>query len=306
MLLAFQVGAGELVEAVGGAQQVVGKAHVDGIFMAQQGIHAGCWAGFLGQLGDSLFRLLAAFLADHRLQFEELPFLARNAFAEQVALAVGKVQQQIVAGQLLAQQQGPGVQRRLFGQQFIVMLGAQRLAAFLAGLERGGDFQQASLVAADVGLGAFRTGLRGDDLTLGFYQLLLPGGHLAALLVQQHFQLGGAVGGIELPGGLLDFAAEARQHALVLVDQTRRVGQLAFQLGHLLVAVVFCPEQLEGVFQGGLDHFLVGFGQLAISQAVQALLHVLGLGRVGVGSGNGQAGDGRAEKHDGEEGTQQE
>ncbi|MNM93480.1 hypothetical protein D3C81_1058560 [compost metagenome] len=141
MLLAFQVGAGELVEAVGGAQQVVGKAHVDGVFLAQQGIHAGCRAGLLGQLGDGLFRLLAAFLVDHRLQFEELPFLARNAFAEQVTLAVGKVQQQIVAGQLLAQQQGPGVQRGLFGQQFVVLFGAQRLAAFLAGLERGGDFQ---------------------------------------------------------------------------------------------------------------------------------------------------------------------
>ncbi|MCY1428416.1 hypothetical protein D9M71_442990 [compost metagenome] len=81
---------------------------------------------------------------------------------------------------------------------------------------------------------------------------------------------------------------------------------MAFQLGYLLVAVVFCPEQLEGVFQGGLDHFLVGFGQLAIGQAVETLLHLLGLGHVGVGSGSGQAGESRAEQHDGEEGTQQE
>ncbi|MCY1431849.1 hypothetical protein D9M71_478260 [compost metagenome] len=129
---------------------------------------------------------------------------------------------------------------------------------------------------------------------------------MAALLVQQHFQLGGVVAAVALDGRLHQGGAQARQVALVFGDQARRVGQAAFQLIQLLVAGAHGLQQLEGMFEAGLERLQLGFGELAVGKAVKALLDLLGGRQIGIGRHGGQAGEGPAEENDGKEKTQQE
>ena len=305
LLLGFQVAPGQLVEAVGGPQQIIREAQVGGVFLAQQAVAAGALAAVLGQLGDRLLRLLAALVADHGLQFEGLVLGAGDLLAEQVAAAVGEVLQQVVAGQLLAQQLDLGVQRVLLGEQLVAPFRRDRLAGFLAGFQRVADLQHARLEVADVGLGALRAGLRGDELALGVEQLLLPVGQLGGAVVEQQLQAADVLPGVALGRGFVRGAFQARQVALVLEDQPRRVGQAGLEFVELLQAVVARAEQLERALQAGLGGLHVGVRQLARGQAVEALLDVVGGRRLVAVGVHRHSGEGAAQEEGGEQGAQE-
>jgi len=75
----------------------------------------------------------------------------------------------------------------------------------------------------------------------------------------------------------------------------RRLGQLLAQIGQLLDVLVALVEQLEGLLQAVLGGALLGGGQLAIGQAVQILLHLLGIRRPGILSDGGKGEQAAAE-----------
>jgi hypothetical protein len=103
LLLGFEVLLGDFVEAVGAAQQVVGKLEVERALGGQQAAAARLLR-FDGLLGHGLLRLRQAFLVDQGLQVLDLLVLARGFFQQQVMLAAAEVLQQAVARQLLTAQ----------------------------------------------------------------------------------------------------------------------------------------------------------------------------------------------------------
>jgi len=158
LLLGAQVLLGQFVEAVGAFQQVVGELEVDRAFGGQQAAAA----GFLGLdrlLGDRFLGLGQALVVDQGLQVLDFLFQARGALDQQVVAGVAQILQQAVAGQLLAAQQGQRVERCQFGIQLVALVGVDRFAGVLAGLEDAVDLLGARLAVADFGLGAFRAGL---------------------------------------------------------------------------------------------------------------------------------------------------
>ncbi|MCY1513293.1 hypothetical protein D9M68_477830 [compost metagenome] len=250
LLAGLQALPGQLVEAVGGAQQVVGHFQVDGAFLRQQAVRRGL-AGFAGELRDGLLRAFPAHLVDQRLQVQGFLLQAANALHQQVAAGIAEVLQQAVAGQLLAAQFGLGGERGLFGVKQGALLFADGLAGVLAGLEDVVDLLAARLVAADLGLGPLRAGLRRDDQAVGVGQGLLQVGQLIAALLQQLLQLGQ----LGLAIALLDrrwlYALEPRQLVLGLSDQLRCIVQLAFEVGELLLAFLLAGEEGPGLLLDG-------------------------------------------------------
>ena len=115
-LFGLEVLLGQLVEAGGGAQQVVGQLQVVGAFRGQQAVGAGFFH-FDGQFGDGLFRLLPTLVVDQGLQLAGFQLHAGDAFHQQIALAAADVLQQAVAGQFAAAQLQQGIQCGLFGEQ---------------------------------------------------------------------------------------------------------------------------------------------------------------------------------------------
>ncbi|MNF65714.1 hypothetical protein D3C84_474860 [compost metagenome] len=182
LLLGLQVLLGQLIEAIGGAQQVVGHLQVDGAFLRQQAVRRGL-AGFAGKLRDCLLRAFPAHLVDQGLQVQGFLLQAANALHQQVATGVAEVLQQAVAGQLFAAQFGLSREGSLFGGKQGALPFADGFAGVLAGLEDAVDLLDARLVAADLGLGPFRPGLRGDDQAVGVGQGFLQVGQLVAALL---------------------------------------------------------------------------------------------------------------------------
>ena len=71
---------------------------------------------------------------------------------------------------------------------------------------------------------------------------------------------------------------ELGQLALVLGDLAWCLLELLAQCLELAVAVVSLTQEGQGLFQGGLDGSLFGFGQLAFGQAVEAGLYLVAAG----------------------------
>ncbi|MNP15378.1 hypothetical protein D3C76_1077330 [compost metagenome] len=185
---------------------------------------------------------------------------------------VAQVLQQAVAGQLLAAQQGQRVQRGQFGIQLVALVGVDRFAGVLASLENVVDLLGTRLAVADFGLGAFRAGLRVDDQAVGFgqrfLQLTLQGAALAEHLLQLRHRQGGVPLGHRLRLAFLELG----QFALAVAGFFRRAGQLLLQRGELLLVVFLAGEQAEGLLQHLLQGFLLGLGQLALGDLVEAVL----------------------------------
>ena len=103
-------------------------------------------------------------------------------------LAVAQVLQLGVAGQFLAAQRDQGVERRELGIELVALLGAQGLAAVLAGLEDVVDLLDARLAGGNFRLGALGAGLGGDDqavgIAQGFLQIALLGRALGEHLLK--------------------------------------------------------------------------------------------------------------------------
>src|SRR5690606_25726771 len=180
-LLAYlQVLRGQAVEPVGSLEQLLGIFLVEQAFFLQQAV-AAIVLGLAAQLGDGLLGLRATLVADQFLEGENVAFQATDAQVEQVAAAAGQLQQLVVAGKTLTQQQVVAVQRRQFGLQQVALFTAQRAITVAVALQLVADLLAACLVVADLRLGALWPGLCGDQLTVTFTQCLLP---LAQLLVE--------------------------------------------------------------------------------------------------------------------------
>ncbi|MNF49160.1 hypothetical protein D3C84_304250 [compost metagenome] len=224
-------------------------------------------------LGNSLLGLGQAFLVDQRLQILDLLLQARGALDQQVFLAVAQVLQQAVAGQFLAAQRGHGIEGGQLGIELVALLGRQDFAGILAGLEHGIDLLDARLVVANFGLGALGAGLRGNALggriSQGFLQLVLLGTALSQQLFElRHLQVGIALLGWNDLGHL-----QLGQFMLVFGGLPRGFIELLFDGGQALFAVVPAGKKGQGLFQYLLQGLLVGFGQFAFGDFVQALLN---------------------------------
>ncbi|MNN00055.1 hypothetical protein D3C81_1126380 [compost metagenome] len=164
------------------------------------------------------------------------------------------------------------------------MVGIEALAAVLAALEAVVDLLGTRLAAADLGLGPLRTGLRIDDQAVGFRQCLLQLALLGAAFTEHLLQLRHAEVGVALGDGerlaLLEFA----QLALAVGGFLRRVGQLLLERGQLAFVVFLAGQQAQGLFEHLLQGLLLGFGQFALGDLVEAVLNAGGgrsLGRGG-------------------------
>ncbi|MNQ41852.1 hypothetical protein D3C85_555420 [compost metagenome] len=243
LLARLQVLLGQLVEAFGGAQQVIGQLEVACADAGQQLVGAGFFR-LERLLGDGFLGQRAAFFVDQRLQFEQLLLQALDALIEQVALAAAQVLQQAVARQFLAAQQGLRIERGDFGVEQIAPLRSQRFVGFFAAFQVIVDLLNARLVVADLRLRAFRAGLRGDDQAVGIDDLLLPVVQLGVALAEQLFQLRRRRVGMAL-GDRRGFAVlEADQFALRFSDQARRLFELLLEVAQALFAVGLLIEQL--------------------------------------------------------------
>ena len=298
LLLGLQVFLGQVVEAVGAFEQVVGQLEVVCAFLGQDAAAAG-FLRFDGLLGHRLLGLGQAFLVDQGLQVLDFLFQARGFFLDQVMLAVAQVLQLAVAGQFLAAQGNQGIQGRQFGVELVALIAAEGLAVVFAELERRVDLLDARLAAADFGLGTLGAGLGGDGQAVGVGQLFLQVALLGAALHQQllklrHRQAGVALGHRDDFGGL-----EARQLTLVLIGLARGLFQLALEVGQALLVVLLIAQVGQGLLQGRLQRLHVGVRQLAVGQFIQALLDGFGAGRVGgiyAANTKGQAQQGSGEK----------
>ena len=231
------------------------------------------------KLGDGLLRFGAALLVDQGLQCLGFLFGTGDAFGQQVTACLAQVLQLAVAGKLLAAQLDLGIERDDLGVQQGAAFLAQRLARFAAVLEQVVDFLNACLRRADLRLGPFRTGLRGDDHAVGRAELLLPlrqflDPRAQALLERLDRLLGVALGGVFV--GL----ALSSQLALGLGDLLRGLRQQALSSSARLLLVSVCwsrrwvcsPSDNAGSFAFG--------GGRRAGQAVEGL---------GVQRGNEQA-----------------
>ncbi len=280
LLAGLQVLLVETVEALGGAQQVVGELEVLGALGGEQLVRAGLLHP-CRELGDGLLRFGAALLVDQGLQCLGFLFGTGDAFGQQVTACLAQVLQLAVAGKLLAAQLDLGIERDDLGVQQGAAFLAQRLARFAAVLEQVVDFLNACLRRADLRLGPFRTGLRGDDHAVGRAELLLPlrqflDPRAQALLERLDRLLGVALGGVFVGAGL-----ELGQLALGLGDLLRGLRQQGLEFLGALVAGFGLLEQTLGLLaerQCRLG-FAFGGGRRA-GQAVEGL---------GVQRGNEQA-----------------
>ena len=69
---------------------------------------------------------------------------------------------------------------------------------------------------------------------------------------------------------------ESAQLALGFVDQARRVVQLLAQVTQALIGGLAVLQHAQGLLKRLLQCQLLGFRQLAVCQAVEALLHAFG------------------------------
>src|SRR5471032_1908183 len=272
LLLGLEVLLGQVVEAVGAAQQVVGQLEVGGTFRRQQATAAGLLR-FDGQLGHGLLRLCTALVVDQGLQVLDFLLLTADFFGQQVVLGAAQILQLTVAGQFLATQQGQGIDRGQFGVELVTLIGTDRLAVVFAHFEDGVDLLGAGLVAADLGLGALGAGLGGDGQAVGVIQGFLQVAQLRAALAKQllqlrHVEVGIALGNRDGFGGL-----ELGQLALIINGLLRCLRQLLFESGKTLLAVLLARQQGERLLQHLLQRLLVDVRQLAVGNLVQALLH---------------------------------
>ncbi|MNO97281.1 hypothetical protein D3C76_889820 [compost metagenome] len=294
LLLGAQVLLGQFVEAIGAFEQVVGKLEVDRAFAGQQAAAAGL-LGFDRLLGDGLLGLGQALVVDQRLQVLDFLLQARRALDQQVVSGTAKVLQQAVAGQLLTAQQGQRVERGQLGVELVALVGVERLAVVLARLEVVVDLLGAGLAVADLGLGALWAGLGIDDQAVGFGQRLLQLTLQGAALAEQLLKLRHREGGVALGDRLRLAVLEPGQFFLAVVGFFRRAGQLLLERGQLLLAVFLAGKQAQGLLQHLLQGLLIGLGQLALGNLVEAVLDAGSGRRFGRGVRGGREREGQAQ-----------
>src|SRR5690606_5183601 len=105
LLARLEVFLGQLIEALGGTQQIVGELEVEVAFACQQLVRTSP-LGLSRLFGDGLFGFGAAALIDKVLQVHALFLRPAYALLAQRALGVAKILQRAVAGQLLAAKLG--------------------------------------------------------------------------------------------------------------------------------------------------------------------------------------------------------
>nr|GEY97665.1 hypothetical protein [Tanacetum cinerariifolium] len=200
-----------------------------------------------------------------------------------IALASAKVLQLAIAGKFLPAQGDQGVDRREFGIQGVALIGIDGLAAVLAGFENIVDRLSACLAAADLGLGTFGAGLRGDGQAVGVVQGLLQVSLLGAALTQHLLKFGHVQAGVALSHRNDLTGLELGQLPLVFGRLPGGVGELLFQVFKLLLVILLAGQKCQRLLQHLLQGFLVVSGQFAIGDFVQAALYGLAgqWGRIG-------------------------
>ena len=224
-------------------------------------------------LGDGLLRLRQTLLVDQRLQVLDFLIQPGGLLQHQVVTRIAQVLQGAVAGQFLTAQVDQRAYGGLFGRQLVACVGRQRLAVVLAQLEDAVDLLDTVLAGADLGLRAFRAGLRGDDQTVGIGQGLLQLALFGGALAEDLLQLRHAQGGIPLAHGDDRHALETAQLTLRLESLLGCIGQLLLEVGQLALVVGLVAKQPKGLLEHLLQRLLVGFWQLALGDLVEVLLH---------------------------------
>ena len=275
LLTSLQVLLGQVVKAVGGAQQIVGELEVEGALLGQQLVRT-CAFSFQGLLGNGLLRFRAASVIDQALQCLTLLFGAVDAFLKQGALGAAQVLQQAVACQFLAPQLRLRCEQCQFCIELVTALRAQGLAVIAAGLERIIDDLAARLILTDLGLRALGARLCSDDQTVGFDDRLVPLGELVGTVSEQLLQLRQAGARVTFGDRYFRAGLESAQLALGFVDQARRLVQLLAQVTQALIGGLAVLQHAQGLLKRLLQCQLLGFRQLAVCQTVEALLHAFG------------------------------
>ena len=275
LLFGFEVLLRDFVQAVGAAQQVVGKLEVERALGGQQAAAARLLR-FQRLLGHGLLRLRQTLLVDQGLQLLNLLVLARGFFQQQVMLAAAEVLQQAVARQFLtAQRNQRGEGSRLGGELVALILG-QQLAVIAAQLEGGVDLLDARLAGADFGLRPLRSGLGRDGHAVGAGQGFLQFALLRGAIRHQLLQLGHAQIFIALGHRHDSTGFESRQFALVFEGLLLRGAEQLLDLTQALFVFRLVGQLGKGLFEDRLQGLLVGVGQLSIGNFIQALLNRLG------------------------------
>ncbi len=280
LLAGLEVLLGQFVEAVGAAQQVVGQFDVGRTFSGQHAAAAG-FLCFQRLLGDRFLRLRQTLLIDQRLQVLDFLIQPSGFLQHQVVTGVAQVLQGAVTSQFLAAQVDQGADGGLFGHQLVAGIGRQRLAVVLAQLEDAVDLLDTVLAGTDLGLRAFRAGLRGDDQAVGVGQRLLQLTLFGGALAEDLLQLRHTQGRIALSHRQDRRALEAAQFALCLKGLLGGIGQLLLEISQLALVVFLVADQPQGLLEHLLQSLLVGFWQLAFGDLVEVLLHRFTVQRVG-------------------------
>ena len=280
LLLGLQVLLSNLVEAVSALEQVVGELQVGRAFGGQQAAAPG-FLRFDGLLRHGFLGLGQTLLVDQVLQLLDFLIETVGFFREQVMLAVAQILQLGIAGQFLATERNQRIECRQLGVELVALLGAQGLAAVLAGLEDVVDLLDARLAGGNFRLGALGARLRGNDQAVGIAQGFLQIALLGRALGQHLLELLNRLFGEALryrhdTGGL-----QTRQFALVLDGLFGGVGQLLLEIAQFLLVITPVVELCQRVLQDRLQGLLIGFRQFAVGDLVQARLHGFAGGRFG-------------------------
>ena len=209
---------------------------------------AGALQCFCGGVADGLLGLAQALVVDHVLKCLHFLFYIGNLQAHQGAPLAGQILQHVVDRQLLAQKPVGGLQTALFGFQHCLTCGFLRTVGLaLQHPQLLGDGLAARLVGSYLCLGAFRSGLGGDQVAVDGSQLVLPVEHGGDLFGQPGFQYFQALV-LDIVADRLDSARLNAVRALAYASGfLGSVLELLLQLGLLLFRRSGFLQEIDGV-----------------------------------------------------------
>ncbi|GAB1461818.1 hypothetical protein MASR2M50_35930 [Thauera sp.] len=264
------VAPGEPVELLGGAQQVFGQLLVGRRLASEQTVAAGVGV-HVGERLHGLLGLAGALPADRILQRACRFLEARDLQAGEFLAGETEVDQAAVARQLLAAQRELGVERMPFGGERVATLRTQGPAVapgFASAREHGLDRRHARLAGADLGLRTLGAGARADEQAIGLVEAAAPVGERGLLGGEAFFEasergVGRGRHGRRVRGQRGELAAR-------LGDLRRSARERLLERIEPATVVLGAGEAGLGLFQRLLRGALLGLGQLALRQRLQA------------------------------------
>ena len=282
----------------GGAQQVLGQLFVGRGLTREQGVAARVRA-HVGERLHGLLGLAGALAADRVLEDVRCVLQAGDLQACELLAGQTEVDQAAVACELLAAQRELSVERMPLGGERVATLRAQGptvAPGFASARECGLDLRHAHLAGADLGLCALGAGARADDQSVGLVEAAAPVGERGLLFGEAFLQACERGVGRRLRdwrGG-----GQRGELAACLGDLRRGVGEGLLERIEPAAIVLGAGEAGLGLFQRLLRGALLGLGQLAFGQRLQACTQLVGLRpRWRLGSGvHGEEGEQQQEE----------